>query len=138
MSHQKLREIAKFASGLVVGDIISLLWFWSYGQFPVHVWGMRITNDILFPSVVFDIAILIILIHYGWHLGRIPRVKERSYMLVAGCIFSVVAAAHLLRLFTGGDIILFGWAVPLWLSWIPTVVATYLAYSSFHFATRSK
>ena len=64
--------------------------------------------------------------------------KERMYLSAAGIIFTVVAGGHLLRILYSGDVIIFGWVVPFFLSWIGVVVATYLAYSSFHLAARMK
>ena len=78
------------------------------------------------------------LIHYGWHLGKIPRPRERTYLFIAGVIFTIVALAHLVRVFAGADLVIVGWNVPLWLSWIGTAAAAYLAYASFYFAMRSK
>jgi|SRR6185312_4411358 len=138
MSHRTLREVAKFCAGLVAADLLTLLWFWSNNIFPVQTWGVTWTSDIVLPGVVFDAALLIILIHYGWNLGKIPRPKERTYLLFVGVILSVVALAHLARIFTGSDVVIMSWVVPLWLSWIGTAVAAYLAYASFYFAMRSR
>ena len=134
MSHRTLREAAKFLAGVVTADLLTLLWLWSNNSFPVQLWGTTWTSDVVLPAVVFDAALIVILFHYAWHLGKMPRVKERSYLLVAGTIFSVVAVAHLMRVFVGGDLTIMSWDVPLWLSWIGTIVTAYLAYASFHFA----
>jgi hypothetical protein len=134
MTHRTLREAAKFFAGVVAAEALTLLWLWSNNLFPVSMWGATWTADVVMPSVVFDIAVILILVHYGWNLGRIPRPKERNYLMVAGCIFTLVAFAHLLRIFTGTDLVLLGWAAPLWLSWLGVIVATYLAYASFHFS----
>lgn len=136
MNHRHLQDIAKFAAGLVTFDLLTLIWYAQNGRFPMHVLGMKFTSDIVVPGIIFDIALILILVHYGWHLGKIPRMRERSYLLVAGIVFGVVAAAHLLRLFSGTDLVVGDWAVPLWLSWIGVAVTTYLAYSSFTFAAR--
>ena len=94
MSHRTLREVAKFCAGLVAADLLTLLWFWSNNIFPVQTWGVTWTSDIVLPGVVFDAALLIILIHYGWNLGKIPRPKERTYLLFIGVILSVVAGSN--------------------------------------------
>jgi hypothetical protein len=138
MSHKFLREAAKFCAGLVAADFLTLMWAWSNDLFPVQTWGVSWSADVVLPAAAFDIGLFIILVHYGWHLGRIPRPKERMYLLVAGAIFSVVAVAHLVRIFTQGDFVLWGWTVPLWLSWLGTMIAAYLAYASFHFSARSR
>jgi hypothetical protein len=138
MSHRTLREVAKFCAGLVAADLLTYIWFWANDMFPVQVWGVTWTSNIVLPGVILDLALLIMLIHYGWNLGRIPRPRERTYLLAAGAIFSVVAFAHLTRIFAGTEVTFGGWTVPLELSWIGTFVAAYLAYSSFFFAMRSK
>jgi hypothetical protein len=138
MTHRFLRETAKFCAGLVAADLLTILWAWSNNLFPITTWGVSWSSDVVLPGVIFDAALLIILIHYGWHLGKIPRPKERTYLLVAGVVFTVVALAHLMRVFTQGELVLMGWVVPLWLSWIGTLVAAYLAYASFHFSARSR
>ncbi len=136
MTHRTLREAAKFFAGVVAADLLTLLWLWANNMFPISMWGVTWTGDIALPSVVFDIALLVILCHYAWHLGKIPRPKERTYLLTAGVIFTVVALAHLTRIFAMGSLNVMGWDVPLWLSWIGTVVTAYLAYASFHFAMK--
>ena len=132
--HLFLQDLAKFAAGLVAADFFSLVLYAQSGIFPVQFLGVQFTTDIVAPGVVFDIALFILLVHYGWHLGKIPRVRERGYLLIAGIVFAIVAAAHLWRVFTGVPFVLDGWTVPLWLSWFGVAVATYLAYSSFVFA----
>lgn len=138
MSHRSLREIAKFCAGLIAADALVLLWLWSTNLFPISIWGVVWTSNIVLPGFIFDVALIIILIHYGWHLGKIPRPKERTYLFVAGCIFTVVAIAHLMRVFTAAEFNVLGWEVPLWLSWIGTMVTLYLAYASFYFAARTR
>lgn len=136
MKHRHLHDIAKFAAGLVFADLVSLIWYAQAGMFPVSFMGVQFTTDIVVPGIVFDLALLLILIHYGWNIGKIPRMRERSYLVFAGVLFSLIAIAHLLRLFESIDIVIAGWVVPLWLSWFGVIVTSYLAYSSFVFATR--
>ena len=63
--------------------------------------------------------------------------RERTYLVVAGAIFTVVAIVHFIRLFTGDiNLNILGWVVPLWISWIGVVVAAYLAYLSFSLAAK--
>jgi hypothetical protein len=82
--------------------------------------------------------VFLILVHYGWNIGRIPQLRERTYVLAVGVVFTIVAVAHLYRLFTGVDLVVLGWDLPLWLSWFGVAIAAYLAYSSFHFVSRMK
>ena len=138
MNHHSLREVAKFAAGLVTADFLTVLWFSMSGRAAMSFMGIHVTADMIAPTLVFDAALVIILIHYGWHIGRAPLLRERTFLLVAGVFFGIVAIAHLVRIFTGADISLMGWDAPLWLSWIGTAVTSYLSYMSFHLALRMR
>ena len=54
--------------------------------------------------------------------------SQKAFSLVAGLIFLLVAAAHLLRLLLRWSVILNGWTVPMWVSAIAVVVAGLLAF----------
>jgi hypothetical protein len=84
--------------------------------------------------MIFDIAVFIVLVHYGWHIGKIPRPNERNYMVIAGIIFTLIAAVHVVRLFLNVNVAIGGWEAPIWLSWVGVLVSIYLAYASFVFA----
>ena len=99
---------------------------------------MSVTSEMILPNIIFDVALFLMLVHYAWHVGKIPAMRERSYIFVAGCIFTLVAAMHLWRVFTGADLMIGDWDAPVWLSWFGVSVATYLAYMSFHLAARMK
>ena len=135
MRNHPLQEVAKLGAGLIAADFLWLVWFAQSGLRWASFFGMTVTQDILLPAMIFDIAAFLILVHYGWHIGKIPLVRERTYVVVAGAIFVIVALAHLWRIFTGSDLIIMDWEVPVWLSWFGVAVASYLAYASFHFAT---
>lgn len=138
MSHKTLHELAKFGSGLVAGDFIANAWIAYMGYYPIVFMGWTFTESIVLPTLIFDAALFLILVHYGWNIGKIPALRERSYLLVVGIVFSIVAAAHLLRVFFGFDLIIMNWHAPLWLSWTATIVISYLAYMSFRLAARMK
>lgn len=138
MRYHPLQEVAKLGAGLIAADFFWLLWFSQSNLRSASFFGMTATQDIVWPAIIFDIAVFLMLVHYGWNIGRIPQMRERTYVLVAGVIFTIVAAAHLYRLFTGADFVVMGWDAPLWLSWLGVAVATYLAYASFHFLGRMK
>ena len=42
---------------------------------------------------------------------------------VAGSIFGIVAALHLLRVVTGISVVIGGWMLPMWVNWIGFVGA---------------
>lgn len=138
MHRKRLQEIAKFAAGLVLGDFIALIWIANADLLPVEFLGRIITMDMLLPGLIFDAALFFILVHYGWNIGKIPALREKGYLLVAGTVFGVVAAAHLARVFMSTDMIIGGWALPIWLSWVGIAVTVYLAYMSFRLAVRNK
>jgi len=134
MNKRSLHEIAKFAAGLVAADLVTLVWLSMAGLLPVHFMGADFGPEAVVPGVVFDLALLLILIHYGWHVGKIPAPREHTYMLIVGVVFTVVALAHLWRIFATGDLSIMGWVVPLWISWFGVIITAYLAYTSFRFA----
>jgi hypothetical protein len=49
--------------------------------------------------------------------GR-AKMGERLYCTIAGVIFSIAALVHLGRLCAGWDLVLAGWLLPVWLTWI--------------------
>jgi hypothetical protein len=62
---------------------------------------------------------------------------QKTFTLLAGVIFAIVALAHLLRIVTGWPIVIDNWAVPMWLSWIALVVAGGLSYFGLTLGSRS-
>jgi hypothetical protein len=136
MGHKSLQEVSKFLAGLVAGDLITLVWLSQAHLLPVHLLGATFDQSMILPGVIFDFAMFIVLVHYGWHIGKIPQMRERTYMLTSAVLFTVVAVAHLWRLFASGALVIMGWSVPLWLSWIGVAITAYLAYESYRFASR--
>lgn len=139
MNHHKLREIAKIGAGLVLADIISVLWFSSAGLLPMSLLGVTWTAAMVPEILLFDVALLLLLIHFGWNM-RLPVASpsERVLLVIAGFIFLIVALVHLARLLFGWTLLLGTVLVPLWLSWAGVLVAGYLSYSSFHFARHKR
>ena len=136
MRNSSMHEIAKFAAGIVAAEFLWTLWFSQQGVASIGFLGLTFMQEMVLPTLIFDIALFIILVHYAWHIGKIPQMRERTYVLVAGCVFTVIAIAHIWRIFSGSELVLGGWSIPLWLSWFGIAVTTYLAYASFHFVTR--
>lgn len=62
--------------------------------------------------------------------------NRKTYCLLAGAIFALVALVHLLRILMGWGAAIGGWSVPIWISWVGLVVAGGLAYFGFKFGTR--
>lgn len=132
-----LRELAKVATGLFIADLVSVLWFGSAGFFPLTILGVTWSASAILPIALFDLATILLLIHYGWNT-RVPvrSPSERNLLTLAGLIFLVVGLVHLLRLAFGWSLVVGDFAAPLWLSWIGVAITAYLSYSSFHFAFR--
>jgi hypothetical protein len=51
----------------------------------------------------------------------------KPFTNLAVAVFSLVAIAHLLRLFTGWEVVVGGFAVPIWVSWLGLLFAAGLA-----------
>ena len=138
MKRQWLHDLSKFAAGLVAADFVVFWWLSLQTRMPAVFLGLAIDRTMLIPAMIVDIFILLILVHYGWNIGKIPHLKERAYMVMTGAIFTVVFLGHLSRVLYSGDLVFFGWDVPVFLSWLGVVVSGYLAYVSFYFASRLK
>ena len=54
--------------------------------------------------------------------------QSKTFFLTSGVLFTVIALLHLLRLLSGWEAVIAGWAVPLWASAVAAIVSAYLAY----------
>jgi hypothetical protein len=52
---------------------------------------------------------------------------RKTFSIVAGIIFAVVALLHLVRIYMDWPVVIGDWSVPMWVSWIGLVVAGSLA-----------
>jgi hypothetical protein len=66
----------------------------------------------------------------------IALMNQKTFDLVAGIIFALVALLHLLRIYAGWPIVIRNWAVPLWFSWVGLLVAGALSYSGLRLVAR--
>ena len=66
------------------------------------------------------------------------HMSQKTYFLVCGAVFFVVAAAHLARLIAGWEIAIAGWTVPHWISVPGFVISGVLSASGFVLASRPK
>jgi hypothetical protein len=62
---------------------------------------------------------------------------KQSYLRLAGAIFVLVALAHLVRAVMDWPIVIAGWIVPIWLSWLAFVIAGALGYVGMTLARRA-
>ena len=49
--------------------------------------------------------------------------EAKTFCLVAGVIFAVVALFHLARIFMDWSVIIGNWSIPMWVSWAALIVA---------------
>ena len=62
---------------------------------------------------------------------------NRQYCVVSGTLFALVALAHLMRVVEGLPVQVGEYAIPMWLSWIGTLVPAALAFWAFRIASTS-
>ena len=54
--------------------------------------------------------------------------SKRTFLVIAGLIFLLVAVIHALRLALGWQVTISSWNVPMWVSWVALVIAGFLSY----------
>ena len=62
--------------------------------------------------------------------------SQKTFTKIATVILGIVALLQLLRIFLGWSVVIGGWMVPMWFSWIAVVVAGSLSYFGIRLATR--
>jgi hypothetical protein len=63
--------------------------------------------------------------------------NQKSFSLVVGLIFLLIAVIHVLRLAFKWEAVLNGWAVPMWVSALALLIAAYLAFEGLKLSRRS-
>ena len=63
--------------------------------------------------------------------------SQKTFSRVAGVFFSLVALGHVLRIAFGASVVVEGFSIPMWASWIALVVTGFLAYEGFQGARKS-
>lgn len=56
--------------------------------------------------------------------------KQNEYIRITGLIFAVIAVLHIVRLFTGWEVEIDDFEIPVWGSAVGAVIAGYLAWTS--------
>jgi hypothetical protein len=64
--------------------------------------------------------------------------NQRSFSLVAGIIFSLIALLHVLRIIFNWDAVIGGWPVPQWISWVALLIAGFLGYEGLRLTMKSR
>ena len=59
----------------------------------------------------------------------------RTYLAVTGTLFGAVALFHLLRVVNGWTAVVGPWSVPMWISWLGTIVPGALCCWAFRLAS---
>jgi hypothetical protein len=63
---------------------------------------------------------------------------RKTYLMVAGIIFTLVTVFHLVRIFEDWPVIIGDWSVPKWVSWVGLIVAGGLALFGFRFTAENE
>jgi hypothetical protein len=63
---------------------------------------------------------------------------RKTYLLVAGIIFTLVALFHAMRIYMEWPIMIGDWSVPKWVSWAALIVAGGLAIFGFRFTANEE
>ncbi len=63
--------------------------------------------------------------------------KQKTFTVLAGAIFALIALGHLSRLAFQWPILLGGWSVPLWANGAAMLLFAFLAYEGFRQGRKS-
>ena len=63
--------------------------------------------------------------------------NQKTFSLVTGLIFLLIAVIHVLRLAFKWEAVLNGWVVPMWVSAVALLIAAYLAFEGLKLSRRS-
>jgi len=129
-----LRELSKFAAGLITADLIMGIWVVTNKLYYLSFLGITLTPLLIKTWVTADIILLFLLIHYGWQIDIPISYEKRIFLTITGLILSLVAILHLLRIIFSVYMIIGGVIIPQWASMLGVVIISFLAYTSFYFA----
>jgi hypothetical protein len=62
--------------------------------------------------------------------------EAKTFCLVAGVIFAVVAVFHLVRIVMDWSVIIGNWSIPMWVSWVALIVAAGLSFLGLRLGQR--
>ena len=63
--------------------------------------------------------------------------KQKTFSLIAGVIFLLIALGHLSRIVFKLQWLVAGWAVPFWVNWVAMLIAAYLAFEGIRLSKKS-
>jgi hypothetical protein len=64
--------------------------------------------------------------------------SQRTFSLIVGVIFLLIAVGHLVRVILGATFVVQGLAVPMWPSVLAVIVMGYLAFEGFRLSNKPK
>ena len=64
--------------------------------------------------------------------------NSRTYLVISGTVFGIVAVLHLLRVANGWAMVLGPWSTPMWVSWLGTIVPAVLCVWAFRLASQTR
>ena len=62
--------------------------------------------------------------------------SQRTFSLIAGVVFLLIALGHVLRIVLGWSVMVQDLSVPMWASGLAIVIMGYLAYEGFRLARK--
>jgi len=63
--------------------------------------------------------------------------SQKTFSLVAGVLFLLVALGHVLRITSGASVVIQNTSIPMWASWVAFVVTGCLAYEGITLRLKS-
>ena len=64
--------------------------------------------------------------------------NQRTFSFAAGAFFLLIALGHILRIAFGLTVIVDGRDIPMWVSWVATIVTGYLSWEGFRLGKKSQ
>ena len=62
--------------------------------------------------------------------------SERSFAVIAGVVFLLIALGHLFRVVFAVSLVVYGINIPMWASIVAVIVMGFLSYEGFHTARK--
>lgn len=59
-------------------------------------------------------------------LWKNTKTRTRRYYMIVSTLFLIVALLHFVRAINGWDLVLNGYVIPVWISWVVVVLLSYL------------
>ena len=64
--------------------------------------------------------------------------SQRTFSLVVGVVFLLIAVGHLVRVVLGATLVIEGMAIPMWPSVLAVIVMGYLAFAGFRLSMKPR